>query len=112
MSELVDRLCEGNHPVVACVGPEKTASAFKECLDRKFVRIKFTATRGGTELGIRLDESALDTSEADFDNAQGKVHVAGDLTLDYVRVRLIADIDLQTLEGEGHLEKIAAEAEA
>jgi len=35
------------------------------------------------------------------------VHLEGKLTLDYVRVRCIADIDLKTLEGKGRLEKIA-----
>jgi hypothetical protein len=28
------------------------------------------------------------------------------LTLDYVKVRCFADIDLQTLDGQGHLEKV------
>jgi uncharacterized protein YbdZ (MbtH family) len=105
---LVDRLCEGDHPVEAGLRPEKTVKLFKEAIDRNYVHIKFTKTKGGTELGARLDREACDFSQADFDQESGTAHIEGDLTLDYVRVRLIADIDLATLEGKGHLEKVGA----
>jgi hypothetical protein len=42
-------------------------------------------------------------SRADFENQTGTVHLEGDLTLDYVKVRCVADIDLQTFNGQGHL---------
>ncbi len=103
---LVDRLCEGGHQVEASLRPEKTIKLFKEAIDRNYVHIKFTKTRGGTELGVRLDREACDFSQADFDQGSGAVHVEGNLTLDYVKVRCIADIDLATLEGKGHLEKV------
>jgi uncharacterized protein YbdZ (MbtH family) len=103
---LVDRLCEGDHLVEAGLRPEKTVKLFKEAIDRNYVHIKFTKTRGGTELGVRLDRDACDFSRADFENSNGTVHVEGGLTLDYVKVKCIADIDLATLEGTGHLEKV------
>jgi len=78
--------------------------ALREGIDRGHVHIKFTATRGGTELGVRLDRAACDVSRADFDNQTGTVHLEGGLTLDYVKVRCIADLDLPTLVGQGHLE--------
>jgi uncharacterized protein YbdZ (MbtH family) len=106
---LVDRLCEGDHSVEAGLRPEKTVKLFKEAIDRNYVHIKFTKTRGGTELGVRLDREACDFSQADFDNGSGTVHVEGNLTLDYVKVKCIADIDLATLEGVGHLEKVEAQ---
>jgi len=106
---LVDRLCEGVHPVEAGLRPEKTVKLFKEAVDRNYVHIKFTKTRGGTELGVRLDREACDFSQADFDNGSGTVHIEGNLTLDYVKVKCIADIDLATLEGAGHLEKVEAQ---
>jgi uncharacterized protein YbdZ (MbtH family) len=105
---LVDRLCEGNHPVEIGLRPEKTVKLFKEAIDRNYVHIKFTKTKGGTELGVRLDREACDFSQADFDRGTGTAHVEGDLTLDYVRVRCIADIDLAALEGKGYLEKVGA----
>jgi uncharacterized protein YbdZ (MbtH family) len=109
---LVDRLCEGNHPVEAGLRPEKTAKLFKEAIDRGYVHIKFTQTRGGTELGVRLDRDACDFSKADFDGGSGTVHVEGGLTLDYEKVRCVADIDIETLEGTGRLEKVKLSAGA
>jgi hypothetical protein len=95
--------------VEAGLRPEKTVKLFKEAIDRNYVHIKFTRTRGGTELGVRLDREACDFGRANFDNGSGAVHVEGNLTLDYVKVRCIADIDLATLEGKGRLEKVEAQ---
>ncbi len=100
---LVEKLCEGDHPVEASLRPEKTAKALKDRIDMGYVHIKFTETRGGTELGVRLDRDTLDLSQADFESQTGKVHLEGNLTLDYVKVRCIADIDLKTLAGKGRL---------
>jgi len=107
---LVDRLCEGEHEVEAGLRPEKTVKLFKEAIDRSYVHIKFTGTRGGTELGVRLDREACDFSGADFERGEGQVHIEGGLTLDYVKVRCVADIDLSTLAGKGHLVKVEATA--
>jgi hypothetical protein len=71
-----------------------------------YVHVKFTETRGGTELGIRLDQEALDLSRADFESQSGVVHMEGELTLDYVKVRCITDINLGTLDGKGYLVKV------
>jgi hypothetical protein len=68
-----------------------------------YVFIKFTGTRGGTDLGVRVDKSATRTDQASFENATGTVHVGGTLTLNYIKVRCVADIDLATLRGTGHL---------
>ncbi|MEH1834787.1 MAG: MbtH domain protein [Nostoc sp.] len=106
MNELVQRLSQGDHPVEASLKPEKTVTAFKESIDRGYVHIKFTNTKGGTDLGVRLDQEASNLNEADFDHQAGKVHLVGNLTLNYEKVRCIADIDLETLEGKGHLESV------
>lgn len=106
---LVDKLCEGDHPVEVALHPERTVALLKEAIDRNFVRIKFTNTRGGTELGVSLNREACDFNGADFENGTGKIHVEGGLTLNYVKVRCVAEIDLPTLEGKGHLMKVAAE---
>src|SRR5262245_21064100 len=103
---LVDKLCEGVHPVETGLRPEKTVKRFKEAIDGGYVKIKFTKTKGGAELGVRLDSDSCNFSEADFENGRGKVHVEGGLTLDYVKVRRIADVDLTTLEGTGCLVKV------
>lgn len=107
MNELVQRLSQGNHPVEASLRPKKTATAFKESIDRGYVHIKFMNTQGGTELGMRLDTKASNWQEADFESETGKVYLVGNLTLNYEQVRCIADIDLKTLEGKGHLEPVS-----
>ena len=105
---LVQRLAQGRHPIVVGLRPEKSVNALQESIDRGYVHITFTATKGGTELGVRLDTAACDFSRADFDGQTGTVHLEGGLTLDYVTVRCIADIDLTTLAGQGHLAIVEA----
>jgi hypothetical protein len=57
-------------------------------------------------LGVRLDRGSCDFSKADFENGSGTAHIEGGLTLDYVKVKCIADVNLATLEGTGHLVKV------
>jgi core binding factor beta subunit len=109
MDELTQRL--STDQPVAVGGPNPSLEEFRTRLDEiGTVFIKFTETRGGTDLGIQLDRSASDTSGADFDQGSGSVHVEGTLILNDDPVRCIADIDLATLEGTGCL-KAVAEAE-
>jgi hypothetical protein len=103
---LVDRLCEGDHAVEVGLRPEKTVKLFKDAIDRDYVHIKFTQTKGGTELGVRLDRDGSDFSKANFEKGVGTAHVEGTLTLDYVKVKCIADIDLSMLAGTGRLVKV------
>jgi uncharacterized protein YbdZ (MbtH family) len=107
---LVERLCEGDHTVEVGLRPEKTVKLFKEAIDRDYIHIKFTQTKGGTELGIRLDRDASNFSNADFKHGKGTAHVEGKVTLDYLPVRCIADIDLSTLAGHGRLVRVEATA--
>lgn len=101
MDELVERLAQGDHPVIA--SRAKTSVELKQSIDRGYVLIKFTDTRGGTEIGLRLDGTP-DLSQADFEHSTGTIHLAGNLTLNYVKVRGIAEIDLANLQGRRHLE--------
>src|SRR4051812_805783 len=89
--DLVERLTAGNHPVVL-ISP-------KEEIDRGFVYIKFTGTRGVTELGIRLDAGQTRY-------ANGSVHLVGGVNLNFVPVRFVADIELATMSGPGRLERL------
>src|SRR5581483_4384732 len=103
MNDLVQRLSEQAQPVVVG-GSQATLSDFqKRVLEMGYVFIKFTQTRGGTDLGVRLDKQATDVSKADFAQGTGTVHLEGTLILNYVRVRCVADIDLATLQGIGQL---------
>jgi uncharacterized protein YbdZ (MbtH family) len=103
--DLVAFLSEGDHPVQATA---QTVEQFLERVKSGYVNIKFTDTRGGTELGVRLDASATERTGAE--TAGGKVHIAGSLTLNYQPVRLIADVALETLMGSGRLEMVTGGA--
>jgi len=105
MSELVNKLAAGKHPVEAVVRPNRTPAAFKESIQRGYVHIKFTDTIGGTELGVNLETDGVDLQQADFETAQGQITVKGSLTLDYVPVKCCAVIELPDLKGHGWLEK-------
>jgi hypothetical protein len=103
MNELTERLATGDHPVTVG-GPQPSLEELQNRVEEiGWVHIKFTDTRGGTDLGIRLDREASDVTKADFENGTGTLHVEGNLTLNNDPVRLIADIDLATLDGTGHL---------
>jgi hypothetical protein len=106
MNELVERLSKGLHPIVA----ERSASAreLREQIDRGFVLLKFPNTRGGTELGSQLDMHQTQLDGADFENGTGTVRLVGNLTLNYDRVQLVADIDLASLKGTGQLVPLEA----
>lgn len=103
MDDLVQRLSQGEHPVTVG-GPKPSLEEFRKRVeDMGYVFIKFIGTRGGTDLGVRVDKHATNLSQAHFDQSRGIVHIEGTLTLNYVKVRCVADIDLETLGGTGHL---------
>ena len=103
---LVDRLCEGMHTVQITLRPEMTMQRFKESLNRNHVPIKFTETNGGSEFGIKLDKAACDLSNVDLDNGWGTAHLEGQMSVDFVRVKCVVDIDLPSFEGSGRLVRV------
>ena len=106
MSELVEKLSAGEHALEISIRPDRTPVALKECLDRGYFHVKFTQTRGGTDLYVPLDRDHTDLSGGDFTAGSGVVKLAGKITLDYVPVRCVASIELASMRGLGHLEKI------
>jgi hypothetical protein len=109
MDELVQKLSQNDQPVEVTVRPERTAQRLKECLDRGYVHVKFTKTKGGTELGVTIDSHESDFSQADFEKGSGSIRIVGRLTLNYVPVRCVARVDIETFQGSGHLEPTAPE---
>jgi hypothetical protein len=104
LNELVERLTKEQN--VECARPEKTAEALKECIDRDYVHLMFKDT--GTELGVQLYRPECKL-EADYKSAKGNVHIVGGLTLNYDKVKCIADIDLSICEGNGYLVAVSDE---
>ncbi len=107
---LVERLTQGLHPVVSSGRPEPSCAVLGESIDRGVVLLRFTETRGETELGVRLDPAQTDLSRADFEEQTGSVHLEGTLELDFVPLRCVVDLELSTLRGQGRLEVRAPEA--
>jgi hypothetical protein len=113
MNELTERLTVEQPIVMGGTDP-----TIEELRDRTgemgYVLVKFTQTRGGTELGFSLDRANTDLSQANFDEGTGTVHVEGNLILNDDPVRCIADIELANLKGTGRLaleERVAVTAE-
>lgn len=102
MNELTQRLTTGQ-PVIMGGSQPSIEELRNRVGEMGYVLIKFTETRGGTELGFPLDRDATDLSGANFDEGSGTVHVEGNLILNDDPVRCIADIDLATLKGTGRL---------
>jgi hypothetical protein len=104
MSELPFRLSQGDHPVTYRARRGDARLELKEAIDRKYVHVLFTETRGGTELAFTLDEALSNLSAADWEKGEGTVRLVGTLKFDGVPLRCVADIDVSTVEGTGHLE--------
>jgi hypothetical protein len=113
MNDLTERLTV-DQPIIMG-GSEPTVEELRERTgEMGYILVKFTETRGGTELGFSLDREATDLNAANFDEGTGTVHVEGHLILNDDPVRCIANIDLVTLKGTGRLaleEKVPATAD-
>lgn len=106
MNELVMKLSEQDHSIEANRS-NKNAKALEERINLGHVHIMFQEF--GTELGIKLNRDRCDFSDCDFLNGKGKAHLEGGVTLNYVRVKCVADIDLSNLEGKGRLVPVSDE---
>ncbi|HEY2391508.1 MAG TPA: MbtH family NRPS accessory protein [Candidatus Angelobacter sp.] len=106
--DLVYRLSQKDQPVELSLSARKSTQAFRDRIEQGLVHLKFTGTQGYTELGIDLDREAVKIQQADFENRTGTVHLEGTLTLNFQKVRCIADIDLETLTGRARLRLIEA----
>lgn len=106
--DLVTRLSTTLQPVEFISRPNRTAKALLERIQLGYVNIKFTNTKGGTELGVTLDNDALKKEDVNFDTGKGVVHLEGRLTLNGKKVRCVADIDVETFKGRGHLQAVEA----
>lgn len=104
--DLLKRLSRQQQAVEVSLRPEKSVAALHKRIQQGHVYIRFTGTQGGTELGIKLNQESVRMEKADFAKGVGFVHLEGTLKLNYQNVRCIADVDLTTLSGQGHLQLI------
>jgi len=105
--DLVSYLSVGDHPVEArASSPEQ----FLQRIEAGRVSLRFTETRGGTELGLKVDPVATVVTRESVSTTAGNVRLVGDLTLNYRKMRLVADLALDNLKGSGHLESVETQA--
>jgi hypothetical protein len=107
MSELVQKLAQGDHRVVVKPVADDPIAEIRRRLDTGYIHVLFPDTRGGTELGVHLLRGLSDASQANFEARSGTLSLVGLLKLDYVPVRCVANVDLGTLEGTGRLEVLS-----
>lgn len=102
--DLVARLSSCEQPVEVVLEGDSVSAGFKKQLALGVVKLKFTDTRGGTQLSVPLDPKLCDFCEANSDEANGRIRIGGTLALDYFAVRCLAEVELRTLRGLGKLE--------
>lgn len=108
INELVKRLSKGKHEV-AIGYRDESYEEIKQRIEDGFIHIKFTQTKGGTELGINVDLNNTNVKELDFDQMKGLLHIEGTTNLNYNEVRCIANIDLAIKKGKGYLQVVEEE---
>ena len=108
INELVQRLSQGKHEVV--IGHrDESYEEIKQRIEDGYIHVKFTKTKGGTELGINVDQSNTNVKDLDFTKGEGILHIEGTTNLNYNEVRCISDIDLKAKKGQGYLQVIKEE---
>ena len=102
INELVERLANGKHQVV--IGSRgESYEEIKQRIEDGYIHIKFSQTKGETELGINVDLSKANLAQLDFINGTGVLHIEGTTNLNYHPVRCIAEINLSERKGEAYL---------
>jgi uncharacterized protein YbdZ (MbtH family) len=102
------RLSRGSHAVELALRSERTIDALVSQIDTGYVHVRFTATRGGTEITFPLEPASVERIKMQVARGEGPVQLSGHLTLDYIPVRCVADIDLATFTGTGKLDIVAS----
>ncbi len=102
VSDLVKMLSEGKHEITIGHNGDSLED-IKKRINDGFVHINFINTKGGTEIGIKVDLKNTKLSNQDISNDANLMHIEGTANLNYSEVRCIADIDLISKKGQGFL---------
>jgi hypothetical protein len=106
-NDLVQRLQKEQEVIIIryCDNDKPNVQKLQRAVQNGYVLVKFTSTKGGTELGCNVkNEDPKCTVQ--FDHANKRVTIRGRLKLDYTPVRLNATVNLDTFKGTGYLEVI------
>ncbi len=111
MDDLVRKLSAGKHPVLIQMAESESLSDLAYDLAKGYCHISFPDTQGGTELKIPVDAGASEFSRERILEGHASIHLEGDLSLNFEKVRFIGDFSVPGLTGEGCLQVIGAPAE-
>lgn len=103
MSDLVRRLSEHDTEVVLDGVDEPLSLVRRRIEELGHVTVRFTETAGGTTLGVSVDPEVTAFRVPGAGSEAESLHLEGTLTLDFVPVRCVADIDLASRRGTGRL---------
>lgn len=98
------RLSRGLQPVELALRAERNTDALLRQVKTGCVQVRFTGTRGGTELSVPMESEDVQRISEQVERGEKTIRFTGGLSVDYTRVRCIADIDVETLTGTGKLE--------
>ncbi|HEX7645163.1 MAG TPA: hypothetical protein VF472_23425 [Burkholderiaceae bacterium] len=101
MTPLIEKLSAARQPVSLI--RYKDIDDVREAVERGLVLLKFTATQGGTEIGMQLNQSG-----EGFKMTAEEMELSGTLTLDYHSLICTVNIDPATLTGHGSLKALPA----
>ncbi|MGB0909658.1 MAG: MbtH family protein [Nitrospirales bacterium] len=104
--ELVDFLSAGDHPVKLELKSDTKDVELQNAINKGYVVIRFSDTRGGTDLGIRIERDLCVLDNCDVQILRGRMQIVGTVVLNNIRVRCTADINLEDCLGTGHLDRI------
>ena len=115
-SELVEKLVAEDHAIEVCARDDaaEKRQALVRAIGYDLVHVKFPHTKGGTEIGLRLQRDLCDDLDrvADPENGPERLRIVGDLTLDWVPIRVTAEFSLKSFAGTARVEKRPGEAAA
>lgn len=77
----------------------------KRAIENGYILVKFTQTKGGTELGCNTKNNDSE-NKCIIDEEKRTIQIIGRLKLDFTPVRLRAEVNLDTFKGKGKLEVI------
>jgi len=102
MDKLLKKLSENEH-TVKFEERIDDYNVIKQRIKGGLIFLTYIETHDATELGLNLDKGNCDFDTADFENRCGQIHIEGECMLNFVSIRIIADINLATRIGKARM---------
>jgi hypothetical protein len=99
MDELVEKLSNGKHLVEVVIRPKVDSETFRQCIDDRYVHLRFLDTNGGTEVGIPIDSVSEGDAQQLAQSGEPTLKIEGEFSLNFTPVRCVATIDTGSFRG-------------